>query len=68
MLRALLATKSVEELTAAGESGDLRRSLGAGALTATPGNTEPSSNHDFGAGWPHSAPAVVACSSRCPRA
>jgi basic amino acid/polyamine antiporter, APA family len=34
MLRALLATKPVEDFVAAGDSGDLRRTLGAGALTA----------------------------------
>jgi APA family basic amino acid/polyamine antiporter len=34
MLRSLLATKPVEDFVAAGESGDLRRTLGAGALIA----------------------------------
>ena len=34
MLKQLLATKSVQDLTAAGETGDLRRTLGPTALTA----------------------------------
>jgi basic amino acid/polyamine antiporter, APA family len=34
MLRSLLATKPVQDLAAAGESNDLRRTLSAGALTA----------------------------------
>jgi APA family basic amino acid/polyamine antiporter len=34
MLKKLLATKPIQELAAAGETGELRRTLGAGALTA----------------------------------
>ena len=46
-------------------SGGQRATIGcaasAGSRNATPGNTEPSSNHDFGAGWPH---RVCRCGSR----